>query len=207
MAYQYTAEEVSKSLVTMVALAGNAAATARALADEGITVPETTLRYWRNQMHADRYRELELEHRPAIDAQAVSQARLLVDKLGRAEELAVDRATQGLERGEFNPDEAATILHNLKTGEISEEQALTQLQDDAYIPVAAKDAALIAKNLTLSKGINIDKIDVREGKATQRVEITAGDDLLRALEAQGLIAPPTVDSEAELVEPAQLTSP
>lgn len=162
----YKREDITYGLTTVIAFAGNCEAASRALEAEGKPIPASTLRVWRCSSFRDEYLELEAQHRPEIDARAVSQARTLVEKLGEAEELAIDRTIEALQAGEIN----------------------------------AKDAAATLKNLTISKGVNIDKIDVREGKATSRVEITAGEDLIRSLEAAGLLAPQTEIDDANVVE-------
>ena len=57
-----------------------------------------------------------------------------------------------------------------------------------------RDASAVLRNATVSKGINMDKVSLHEGRPTTIIENRTGEETLRALAAMGRL---TVDSTAE----------
>jgi hypothetical protein len=95
-----TAEERDTALLTLAAYGGNAAAASRALKEQGIRVPERTLRGWRARTYTERYIELAHEHARAIEQVAETRMR---ETLLRASDLtmeALEAASQQIAKGE-----------------------------------------------------------------------------------------------------------
>lgn len=93
---QYGAEQVTQALLQLVANGGNAARTAEQLHDGDFMVTESTLRSWKNDLHAEQYRRLEAEHGKELEREAVEQARLTVQRVGELERDVVERIGKAL---------------------------------------------------------------------------------------------------------------
>lgn len=101
----YTPEQVTEALVALVAHGGNAAEAERKMQAEhekdgwALVVPARTLRDWKNDVHAEQYRRLELaytrEVEDAIIAAARENAKLAAQGTRQAIELAIEQIADG----------------------------------------------------------------------------------------------------------------
>lgn len=87
----YSPEQVTMALMAMVAHGGDVKAVAEELIDEEFQVPAPTLRRWKNETHAERYRELELKYAAELE-------QITIEKLRRNAQLAAEIETELLER-------------------------------------------------------------------------------------------------------------
>ncbi len=103
---RYSDEEIELALTTLVLNCGNVARTVKALAESGFGLPESTLRYWRSDLYADRYRDLDEAEVPrrygraaesfeAVVARATAAENRLLDKLEREEDQLPTRDVAG----------------------------------------------------------------------------------------------------------------
>ena len=81
----YSPAQVTKALMQLVANGGNLKKTADELIDDEFQVPESTLRYWRDEAHREQYRRLEDEYGRQLEQEAISAARLLIFEAQSAE--------------------------------------------------------------------------------------------------------------------------
>jgi hypothetical protein len=88
----YTTAQVTTALMQLVANGGNVKRTAEELIDEEFQVPETTLRAWKNDVHAERYRQLEDAYGSELEAEAVQAARLRLQRAAEIEGDLLERA-------------------------------------------------------------------------------------------------------------------
>lgn len=161
------------------------------------------LRNWTTKGFVDEYQRLVEEYRPKMDEAAADQARKLVQMAGEAEQRVTEHLVERLLSADGEADDRIEeTLDKLLDGKIERDTALKRIVAASRRRVDAKDAALILKNLTLSKGINIDKTAFIEGRPTQIVQHVSADEVLASLREQGRVIPRPDDVPADAVEVA-----
>ena len=102
----YTPEDVTRALVTL-AVTGSPRQTS-----ERLEIPESTLRRWRDNVHADQYRQLQRDHAAKLEQVIVEQVREAALVSGAIEREALDRLAQNLHK--LEPRDLANTIKNLK---------------------------------------------------------------------------------------------
>lgn len=127
----YTDEQISEALIAMVASGGNAAEASRRLAenDPPLEVPPRTLRSWRSDVHADRYRRLDLDYTSQLEEQIVAHARENARRAAEVERQLIERTSARVEQ--LDGKEAAIAAKNMsdvKSKNVEKFMALTGRQ-------------------------------------------------------------------------------
>lgn len=157
-----------------------------------------TLRDWCQRIFADDYQRLVEEYRPKMDEAAADQARKLVQLSGEAEQRVVESLVERLESADGTADaQIERAVDELIDGKIDRDTALERIIKASKARLEPKDLALILKNVTLSKGINIDKTAFIEGRPTQIVQHVSAEETLATLRGMGRVV------DATVVEPAK----
>lgn len=121
---KYTAEEVDRALLVMALAGGNAVEASRQLEAQGQHVPERTLRYWKNDLHGDRYQGITENEAKRLDDHLVAQQREVALAASSASLLAVEAARREIEAGTVkDPARAAQALQT--TAGIASDKMLT----------------------------------------------------------------------------------
>ena len=110
-ASRYSPEEIEYALTAVAAAGGSTKRAAKALEAEGRKVPESTLRLWRSDLYADRYREIEADELPKRYARLAERCEANAERLGVIEELLTDRLEA--EASGLTPRDAAGALRNV----------------------------------------------------------------------------------------------
>jgi hypothetical protein len=82
---RYSDEEVEVALTVLALNCGNARKTSEELAKDGREVPESTLRFWRTDLYADRYLELDEGEVPHRYRRAAESFEAFVEKATKVE--------------------------------------------------------------------------------------------------------------------------
>jgi hypothetical protein len=82
----YTPAQVTKALMALAAHGGSVAKAAEELVDEEFMVPASTLRHWRDDVHAEQYRRLAEEYGGKLEREALELMRRNMRKAAELEE-------------------------------------------------------------------------------------------------------------------------
>jgi hypothetical protein len=122
---QFTFADVELALKVSILRGGNLGETARLLAEEGIVVTHSQLRYWRDTAFAGRYIELRSELAPQISEEVASRAMERAIQADDAEALYIAKAHEKVD--EVSPDKLAAnalALAKAKSENITKAQLL-----------------------------------------------------------------------------------
>lgn len=95
----YTPEQVTAALLQLVANGGNVKRTSDELIEDDFMVPESTLRLWKNDLHAEQYQRLEGEYGSELERAHVSVLRSTIERVGGLEDKVLDKIENALEEG------------------------------------------------------------------------------------------------------------
>jgi len=123
-ARRYTAEEVTRGLVAMVAWAGRPTDAARTLKEEGLDVPTSTLRSWVDTTHRDQYEELRGKYADKMEAVLVNTYREVALRATMVQRKAVEEAEKRLDRG-ADTDPARTAAALSKVSQVSTDKLMS----------------------------------------------------------------------------------
>jgi hypothetical protein len=132
---QYSPEEIDRALLVYIRTGGNCTRTARILnedPDHPLPIDFSTLTKWTRPdgPHHQRYRDLHEQHAPALEAEAVHNARELVSLIAEKERAVLER----LDPAALDQRDLAGTLRNLSTSK--------SLQvDKAILPLTGRDLA------------------------------------------------------------------
>jgi hypothetical protein len=101
----YTAEERTRALVCLASRAGNAAKTVRDLKEQGLDIPESTLRSWRD---TDEYETIRSKYGHKLEDFMVNELRERMVEQAEVERLALEKTRAALEAGDIK-DPARTM--------------------------------------------------------------------------------------------------
>jgi hypothetical protein len=107
---RYTDEEIETGLQAVAIYAGNAVRAAQALEDQGITIPESTLNYWK-RTHTQRYHDIRTARVPQLRERLAVQFEDAAAYTMEVAHLASQKAQEQLQAGQNkNPADAAAKL-------------------------------------------------------------------------------------------------
>lgn len=115
----YTPEQITEALVALVACGGNAAETERSMqarAEKGqdvVVVPARTLRDWKNDVHSEQYRRLELTYSREVEDAIIAAARENAKLAGEAAREAIQLALTQLQNEPGKVKDPAQFALNL----------------------------------------------------------------------------------------------
>lgn len=92
----YTPEQVTMALMSMVAHGGDVSAVAEELIDEEFQVPAPTLRRWKNETYAERYRELELKYADELEQITIEKLRRNAEAAAKVEAQLIEDIGRGV---------------------------------------------------------------------------------------------------------------
>lgn len=92
----YSPEQVTMALMSLVANGGDVKATAEELIDDEFQVPVTTLRTWKDRTHAERYRELELKYGEELERMTIEKLRRNADRAAQIEAELLEEIARGV---------------------------------------------------------------------------------------------------------------
>jgi len=160
---RYTDAEKERGFAALVLASGNAAAAAKALKEDGLAVPERTLRYWQRK-EPQKYARVRDACEAARLAKAGDEWQSLSDKLvGVSHDLA-DRLREDIKTAK--PQERARILRDsVVSGAVAHDKAADarSSNDAVVIAASAEDALAVLKR----KGLVIDSTAVEIPSTTE----------------------------------------
>jgi len=109
----YTTEDVETALSVVAYHSGNARKASRALEAAGQRVPESTLKLWRGQTFAERYRQIETEELPRRYQRIASRCEEIADQAADVEEQLIEQLRD--KASELPVREVANALRNAST--------------------------------------------------------------------------------------------
>lgn len=124
MGPEYTEDEVHRSLLAVIACAGNIAAAKRELEDQNVPVTESTLRRWVNHDHSAEYHRLRDEHAPDLEARLAHEFRDVASRAVEVQKLALAKALTRLENNQ-DDDPAKTAQFAARTGQSAVDKLMT----------------------------------------------------------------------------------
>jgi len=157
----YTPEQVTMALAQLVADKGNTATTAQVLINDEFQVSEATLRRWRDDLHAEQFKRLQIRHGENLEQVAIEQARANL-------QLAGDKKRALLERidPENTPtDQLAATLKAVTDAEAKSTTGLLQLTGRPTNPTGDQSAGAVVDllktmaergYLALAPGVSIE---------------------------------------------------
>lgn len=111
---KFTEEEITASLLMLVAFAGNASRASAALKSEkGISVNSVTLGKWAKDRHSQRYQEFREKYQEKLEAQLIAEYRDVAMLAVETQRIAIERAREALEAG--NDKDPSRTAANLST--------------------------------------------------------------------------------------------
>jgi ATP:corrinoid adenosyltransferase len=106
----YSPEMVTKALMQLVANGGNLKRTTNELIDDEFQVPESTLRYWRDEEHSEQYRRLDDEYGRRLESEAIDAARQLIAKSDDLQHDLLDQIKSKLDEGKLDTRDLGQTL-------------------------------------------------------------------------------------------------
>jgi hypothetical protein len=106
----YSETEIGKGLTALAMFSGNAARASRELERIGVRIPARTLADWK-KLHAGRYREIQEEVQPEINAEIAESSERLVRRLADVEWALIDKIESELP--EMTGTQAGTALQRV----------------------------------------------------------------------------------------------
>lgn len=125
---EYTMDDVSRALNAMLAFGGSATAAHRALKESfELEIPVSTLRSWKESVHAEAYAGLQNEHGAALEQAMVREIRDIARAAGHAERLAVEKVIEEMskENSRLDPATVALNMAKIKDTNVNKLLALT----------------------------------------------------------------------------------
>jgi hypothetical protein len=171
----YTPEQVTKSLMAVVAHGGNCSQAAEELIDDEFMVPESTLRLWKNETHVERYAQLQRRAAQELEDQAVDVARRIINRADALAERALDQLDGKID-GMDGKELALAVqkLADVKSKQVEKLMALTGRGDGRG---EGEDLAQLARGLAqaglLKVHVELGPGDAPPAKKPEAIEGTA----------------------------------
>ncbi len=118
----YNEDKIASGLAALLACAGSPSKASEALKAQGITIPASTLSRWKNHEHAERYRQLEVDHGRELEAEIVMGARITARRAAEIEAELLERARTASDR---DVPRALSAVTDVKSKSVNEVLALT----------------------------------------------------------------------------------
>lgn len=135
---EYTARQVTAALMQLVANNGNVHKTSEQLIDDDFQVPESTLRLWKNDLHAEQYTRLEGEYGKELEREAIDIARATMLRTAKLEDQVLDVIEAKLADGKIDTRDLPQTLRSLTDTKAKTTDRLLSLTGR---PVQPKDPA------------------------------------------------------------------
>jgi hypothetical protein len=152
-----TPEMVDVGLLTLASVGGRYRTAHKTLKEKGLTIPETTLQYWRLTQYPNRYRDIATRQAAQIEGEIVNNVRALALRASEAAYKALALEEERIESGETR--DASGSLRNIATSigisvdkillmegrpttiteARSSDDVLRGLQDKGYVDSTAED--------------------------------------------------------------------
>lgn len=155
---RYTPEQVTMALMALVANGGNVAKTADQLIGDEFQVPADRLRAWKNDTHAQRYRDLEERYGNELENEAIQHARTV---LGKAAEIELELLEKVRTPSPELAPQALRAVADVKSKNVNAVLALTGRtptgQKDTGADVVKLFQGMVDKGwLKLSPGVDLE---------------------------------------------------
>jgi maltooligosyltrehalose synthase len=112
---KYDPQSLETALQVLAANAGNSVSARQQLLERDIDVPESTLKYWRNHAHADRYAELLNTIAPKLEQAAAHTALGITLAASTLELDLIEGLREAHHNGDLSPKDMANALRNVST--------------------------------------------------------------------------------------------
>lgn len=149
-------EEIERGLVEVAAANGNVRAASKALAEQGVKVPKTTLHRWATDTHADRYLQIQAELMPRIRARAAEQHMELADRGMQLEHKVLEKLDSEVD--EIPARDLPGAARNIATGAAIHTDKASVLRGEPTQILARHDIAEVTRSLR-AKGIELEVVD------------------------------------------------
>ena len=136
-ANMYTPETVELALSTAAALNGNRRRTKEALEQEGVKIPERTIRTWIEKTHRERYLEIREEGLPALKAKMAEQLERIVLQGSELQAEVLNRITSNLD--DLEPKDMGKTFQQVSIGTGIASQRAGELRGDASVVLHTTD--------------------------------------------------------------------
>jgi hypothetical protein len=167
----YTDQEIERGLVALALFSGNRRRASEALKQQGLDVPDTTLRAWRDKLYPDWYAELQAKIMPRIRELAAEKHTELADLEGEAARLILDRLIA--EREKIPARDLSATLRNLDVGAaVNRDKAAMLRGENPETPAVTRPIGDIL-NALRAKGFDPSKLTL-----TQTVEVEGTDEAI-----------------------------
>lgn len=162
----YTAEEIELGLTEVAHCLGNTRRAAKSLEGQRMKIPRSTLRYWKDTLHRDRFLAIWKQELPRIQQRIAQRSEELADAEADLEWDAIDRVREELRN--MSPKDAAGALRNIATARgISVDKARVSRGDPTQVVEHRRSPEEILRKL-VAKGIV-----VLEGEAEELPSVHA----------------------------------
>jgi hypothetical protein len=170
----YKPEQVTMALAQLVADNGNTARTAEVLINDEFQVSEATLRRWRDDLHAEQYKRLQILHGDTLEQEAIAQARENLRLAGDKKRALLKK----IDPEKTAPDQLAAVLKAVTDAEAKSTTGLLQLTGRPTSPTGDQSAGAVVDllktmaergYLALAPGVSIEppKRVVNEAESAQ----------------------------------------
>lgn len=168
--HSYTREEVERGLIALAYANGNSRHAARMLKDTGMHIEHTVLWRWKNENHADLYKELQERVLPDIRAAAAEKHMAQAEREIEVSREALERLAGKLD--ELPARDLPGAVRNLDTGAAIHRDKAAMLRGEATV-ITGKEPRDLKQVIRALKSKGVDFVDAEVVEET--AVLPAGD--------------------------------
>jgi hypothetical protein len=151
----YDPVQVERGLLALAECNGNGRKAERLLAEDGITISDSTLYLWKNGPHAEQYERIRAEVLPKVRLAASEDHMALSERCMEAEHLLLDRLVDEVPK--LDRRDISTSLRNVSTsGAIHVDKG--QVLSDAPTEIRRLDTGEVLRKLN-SRGMRFEAVE------------------------------------------------